>query len=172
MPIACCFALVGGFGACHSPQKPAPAQEQSATPAASQSAGQVPLHKLGQTADAGAYRLTVRSIRTCVTEPYFLPRPGNIKLGVSVAIENSSPQVLPVNPFYARLSDAKGSVYYFTLAGCEPILDSTRLDPGEKVEGWLTFEVPVALRKVELAYRQLQANSASRDVRFEIVLDE
>ena len=164
-------AVLGGHACQSSPEHAAPEHRPAPGSAKGGPGASAKVYQVGETAETADYQLTVRSTRTCNPEPYFRARPGNVKLGVSVTLTNSSARPLTINPFYARLKDPDGKDYYFTLAGCEPILDATRLEPGKKTEGWLTFEIPEALRKVELVYRPLDATSESKASRFELDLE-
>jgi len=126
------------------------------------------LHRIGDTASTEEYRFRVERIKHCETEPYFRPRRGNVKLGVEVAVENTAAIPVMINPFYAWVRDSRGKNYYFTLAGCEPILRATRLQPEQEADGWLTFEVPESANDLELRYGPPTASSAPHEVRFSL----
>jgi hypothetical protein len=126
------------------------------------------LHRIGETASAKDFRFRVEHIKRCETEPYFRPRPGNVKLGVEVEVETTGATALMVNPFYAWVHDAHGRNYYFTLAGCEPALQATRLEPAQTAEGWLTFEVPESANDLELSYGPPTSSGAPAEVRFSL----
>jgi hypothetical protein len=126
------------------------------------------LYRIGDTASTQDYRLRVEHIKHCETEPYFRPRQGNVKLGVKVTLESTAVIPVMINPFYAWVSDSRGKSYYFTLAGCEPILQATRLQPEQEVDGWLTFEVPENANDLELRYRPPAVSGAPHEVRFSL----
>lgn len=124
------------------------------------------LHRIGETARATGYQFRVERIKQCETEPYFRPRAGNVKLGVEVTVESTASIPIRINPFHAFIRDSRGKSYYFTLAGCEPALQAARLEPEQKAEGWLSFEVPKSANDLELGYGPPTANRAPPEVRF------
>jgi hypothetical protein len=126
------------------------------------------LHRLGETASTEDYRFRVEHIKHCETEPYFRPRRGNVKLGVEVTVESTAATAVMINPFYAWVSDSHGKSYYFTLAGCEPTLQAMHLEPKQKADGWLTFEVPESANDLELSYGPPTASGATPAVRFSL----
>ncbi|MBN1607722.1 MAG: DUF4352 domain-containing protein [Polyangiaceae bacterium] len=149
-------------------QRPAPTQDDQAPKVP---APPTKLHRIGETASTDDYRFRVEHIKHCETEPYFRPRPGNVKLGVEVKVDSTAATAVMINPFYAWVRDSHGRSYYFTLAGCEPTLRATRLEPEETAAGWLTFEVPESANDLELSYGPPTAKGAPPQVRFSLRRD-
>jgi hypothetical protein len=123
---------------------------------------------VGDTATASDYQITLKSVRECRVEPYLRPTPENLTLGVELLIEGTRERDVPVSPFHAKLQDAEGNSYAATLAGCRPILPSVRVAKGEKVEGWVSFELPRAARDPMLNYEPTIIGSPPQPLRFSL----
>ena len=156
--LVCCWAML--LGACDrdtpraAPDRSTVAQAPSAAltlPKPDFSANSAAVHRVGQAAKAPSYRMQVEKVQECEVEQYFRPKAGNIKLGVDVTIAATGESV-PVNPFYAKLVDAEGTVYTTTLAGCRPTLKSSRLEQDETASGFITFELPSTATGLRMTY--------------------
>ncbi len=64
-------------------------------------------------------------------------------VAVEIIVGNISNDLLRVNPLDAVLVDSDGFVYEVVLAGRDGQIATTRLSAGEKVRGWVSFEIPV-----------------------------
>ena len=126
-------------------------------------------HRVGQTASSLDYALTLEQVKTCDDTP-IQPKPGNLRLGVKVSIEGRTEREVPVNPFYARLTDRQrdGYAYAATFGGCMPDLKSARVDKGDRVSGWITFEIPKQAKGLELSYSPYVLGSTEQIVRFDL----
>jgi hypothetical protein len=124
------------------------------------------VHAVGEKAEAAEYAMTVKHVKECTVEHYFKPRKGNIKLGVEVVLEGTADKRIPVNPFYAKLTDSEGYSYTSTFAGCEPALKSVRVGKSEQAKGWITFELPKKASGLKLVYSPFVIGSGKQDLRF------
>lgn len=127
------------------------------------------LHKIGETAQTSAYSMVVTEAKDCQITGTFAPRAGHIKFGAYVVVTASSSAHVPVNPFYAKLTDSDGIVYTSTFGGCAPELSSASLNTaGEKAEGWVTFEVPQLASKLRLHYYPFMVGVLPKELSFDL----
>jgi hypothetical protein len=91
-----------------------------------------------------------------------------VKVGIELSVEGTSAVEVPVNPFYATLSNSSGETFANTLAGCEPGLPSVRVTAGVKARGFVTFEIPREARKLELKYAPIIIGRGAEEVRFAV----
>jgi hypothetical protein len=74
-------------------------------------------------------------------------------LAFYVTMESRSDTGLEVNPRYWRLFDDQNPAYPEVYAGKDPALVSNKtLLKGQKLQGWVTFEIPKGARGFKLAY--------------------
>jgi hypothetical protein len=59
---------------------------------------------------------------------------------VELLIEATGSRTIVADAYYARLFDTDGRTYTPTFGGCEPDLRHTRLGPGARARGWVSFE--------------------------------
>lgn len=126
------------------------------------------VHPLGATGQARDYSLRVLNVRDCNVEPHFRPPKGVVKVGVEVEIAGLSPKEVPVNPFYARLVSADGARYEASLAGCQPVLEASRVTEGQTKAGWLTFDVPADASRLRLAYEPVVIGVGKEELLFDV----
>lgn len=70
-----------------------------------------------------------------------------------VVMESDSATGIEVNPRYWRLFDSQTPAYPEVFAGKDPALVTAKaLTRGEKLQGWVTFEIPKGGNHFELAY--------------------
>jgi hypothetical protein len=115
------------------------------------------LFKVGETADAENYKLTLISVAECKPKGYTTrPKKGNIYLGAEVLVESKADRTLFVSPVHGKVVDADGITInhkFVYKSSCEPKLAaSTRLEKGEKAKGFLTFEVGKDAKGLKLSY--------------------
>jgi len=146
---------------------PQPAPTQPGNPSFT-IAGREQTHSVGQTAESTDYVLTVPNVKECPVEPHLEPKQGNVKLGVEVTIEGTGTREVPVNPFYATVSDSNGNQYKCTFGGCEPPLESSRIRKGDRAQGWITFELPKQATGLTLSYSPFVIGTGKQTVRFEL----
>ncbi|HEX4337987.1 MAG TPA: DUF4352 domain-containing protein [Polyangiaceae bacterium] len=159
------FALVLG---CHAREEAGP------TPAASAESAMIlgaeaRAHTIGELATAPDYTMSMDSDKECPLDSPFSTRHGFVKFGIEVSLEGTSAIEVPVNPFYATLYDAGGEAYTATLAGCDPGLPSLRLTTGKKTRGFVSFEIPVGARRLELRYGPTIIGRSAEELRFTVV---
>lgn len=99
---------------------------------------------LGKTAEGHGYSL----IAVAVEDPaspgrLYTAKPGKKLVAIEVIIGNVSGESFSSNPLYATLVDTEGFTYEPELgARAQGQLAMLDLNPGEKVRGWIAFEVP------------------------------
>jgi len=83
----------------------------------------------------------------------FKPEAGKLWVAALVEIEGINPNGASYNPFFFKVRDEQGFEYNFAAFGKEPALKSGNdLKPGQKVKGWMTFEVPKTAKALTLVY--------------------
>lgn len=170
--ILLCSALLGACdrdapSAASSAPNPTPHATLSAVPASAPSAVE-PLHRVGAAARAPDYTLTVEKVEECKVARFFRPRRGHVKLGVALRVEATGDKLVPVNGFYARITDSDGYTYSPTLGGCDPALPIRRLEKGQKVSGFITFEIPEKATGLTLSYNPYMLGSMKQELRFRL----
>ena len=120
---------------------------------------------MGEAVTTPAYSLTVRQVEECKLPRFFRARSGFIKLGVELEIQAHGERPLPVNAFYAKLTDGAGKSYSATLGGCEPALPAKRLEPSERASGFVTFELPAAATGLTFVYDPYLVDASPSGVR-------
>lgn len=133
---------------------------------APQIAGTDGVFEPGQTAETAHFSMLVHGTKRCDVEPHFQPPAGIQKFGVEVTITGLSALEVPVNPFYALLTDEKGERYEATLVGCTPQLKAQRVARGRSARGWATFQVPEASRGLKFSYSPTVIGAKRQDVLF------
>jgi len=126
------------------------------------------IFKIGETAKAPDFSMSIENVKECKVPYYFRAKKGNIKLGVEVIIEGSADKDVPVNPFYAKVTDGDGYSYTSTFGGCSPELKSVRVAKGEKARGWVTFEVPSKASSLKLTYNPFIISTVKQEVKFDL----
>lgn len=130
--------------------------------------GEQAVHPLGATGSARDYTLKVLGVQDCQVEPHFAPPAGVRKLGVEVELAGVSVREVPVNPFYARIVAPSGERYEATLAGCRPGLRAGRVHEGQRLRGWLTFDVPIGIDRLQLSYEPVVLGVGREELRFDL----
>ncbi len=101
--------------------------------------------KIGDRVTQGDYVVTVLHAETATTYNDFPAESGKKYVAVEILIESNANSGVSVNPLYATLQDSDSYTYNVTLFGKDPSLQSENdLPSGEKMRGWVTFEVPSA----------------------------
>ena len=117
--------------------------------------------KVGQALQGPGYRLTVNSVERAASYGQLTKaKSGNILVAVDVTIESQQNTGVDVNSLYAKLIDGQGYAYTFTFTGKEPTLTSQNdLAAGQKLRGWVTFEVPAGATDLKFQYSLLSVTS-------------
>ena len=113
--------------------------------------------KAGEKIIAEDYILTVISVeKTKQISPAINASEGKAFLSVEMIIESKNKTGIDINSSYTRVKDSKDYEYNSSLNGKEPTLKSqTNLPLGEKVRGWVTFEIPEDAKDFTLIYQTL-----------------
>jgi hypothetical protein len=81
------------------------------------------------------------------------PAAGHKWVAVLAQIEGIDPTGATYNAWYFKVRDQDGFEYTSILFGKDPQLQASNdLKPGAKVQGWVTFEVPVTATTLTLIY--------------------
>lgn len=123
---------------------------------------------LGAWASTEDYRMRVVALEKCEVEPYFAPRPGHQKIGVLLEFAGRRDEPVPVNGLFATLLDASGSLYRPTPAGCRPSLPAGRVDAGQSLRGFVSFEVPDDAGGLVLRYEPVLVGRAPLALSFDL----
>lgn len=87
-------------------------------------------------------RISEYSERPEYQHPSQMPAKGLMHIGLLVEVENGSPNSISVNPMYFQIKDEEGVVYPAVRSyRFSPALQPSEVTPGDKVKGWLTYEV-------------------------------
>jgi hypothetical protein len=100
--------------------------------------------KVGDRLALNGVALTVASFKPNFTNPneFITPSSGKKFVVIEVLYENTGSDKVSYNPYDWKVSDASGFKYDESFTGEEPALHSGDLNRGEKVRGFITFEVP------------------------------
>jgi hypothetical protein len=102
-----------------------------------------PAGKLGETVEKGGYSLVAEAVEDPATGGMlYTAEPGMKLIAVQIAVGNESGDTVTVNPLKAVLIDSEGYVYTPELAGRDGQIAVTDIAVGERVRGWVAFEVP------------------------------
>ena len=87
------------------------------------------------------------------------PADGNQYVAFDVTISNVGDDDFPYNSFFFTLKDSESFEYErgFVIGGPGQELNSGRLDPGDKIRGWMIFEVPIEVEGLKAIYTPLIA---------------
>ncbi len=86
------------------------------------------------------------------------PKTGMRFVTLDLTIVSEANEDVDANTLYASLKDSKGNKYAASLLGREPELPSqNNIARGERVQGWVTFEVPVSAVGLVFVYEPLLA---------------
>jgi hypothetical protein len=119
------------------------------------------LGKVGETIALKGYTLTVNSVQKSenfdTSNVIGKAKAGNILLAVDITIVSNKAKGVSANGLYASVKDSQGFKYDFTIFGQkEPRIAGTNDIPaGDKVRGWVTFEIPKTASGLILEYAQL-----------------
>jgi hypothetical protein len=128
----------------------------SSLPASTNTSADTGAHRVGERIRLGDEEyLTVTQVDPNVSSTTaFQPAAGNKWVAALLQIEGINPQGATYNEFYCKARDQDGYEYIFDIFGKDPQLQSSNdLQPGAIVQGWVTFEVPVATKSLTLVYQ-------------------
>ena len=147
--MACCGILIiagvaGGSTSDDHGTKIGDTQNEEDTDDGSEDIVTTTKYKIGDRIQIGDYIITVNKAENPYVESsiYSQPDSGNKYVAVEVTYENETNDSISYNVYDWLLSDSDGYTYDQAWGSKEPDLSSGDLNPGEKVRGWVTFEVP------------------------------
>jgi hypothetical protein len=105
--------------------------------------------------EAGGIALTVVEVGTWNGGDFAAPDPGNVYLTAQLLIENVTHDEAPYSLMYCAVKDADAFEYDASLWSPEPGLSSGELPKGDKVRGWVAFEVPEKATGFVLSYEPM-----------------
>jgi hypothetical protein len=132
-----------------------PQQQQPQPTQAPQQATQA---RVGQVVSLNGYMITVNAVDRSAAgfTQFFKPKAGSVFVAVDVTVESGAASGVSVNPFYTSLRDDQGFTYTATFAGKDPALQSQNdLPRGQKMRGWVTFEVGEGAKGLTFIYKPL-----------------
>ena len=101
------------------------------------------LAKLGDVVEVGGYSLSAVTVEDPAKPGLiYQPEKGTRLVAVEIVVGNVSGPELSVNPLYVVLVDSEGFLYEAELAGRDGQIDTVKINSGEKVKGWVAFQVP------------------------------
>ena len=113
-----------------------------------------PLPKLGDVVEQFGYSITAVTVEDPTTPGMFYdPKQGYKLVAPEIIISNVSGDALSVNPLYSYLIDSEGFVYAVELGGRDGQIDTTDLNAGEKVKGWVAFSIPKEATPTAIKYQ-------------------
>ena len=155
----------------NQPQKFKPASEltKSATERATKEAPLI--GKVGETLAQGGYLLTVTQVESAENFGDFVNANKGMRLiAVELIVESTANKGVSVNPMYTSIRDADGYEYNGSIFGREPSLKSQNdLPRGEKMRGWVTFEIPEKAKGLMFTYQPI---TFQNDVRLRVGLGQ
>jgi hypothetical protein len=111
---------------------------------------------IGETVESGGIALTVFNVSKAGSIDIWTPDSGNVFLVIEVAIENvNRNEETPYNPLYFSVKDGDGFEYTTSFASPEPSLHSGSLLKGDKVRGFVAFEVKSTASGFIITYEPL-----------------
>jgi hypothetical protein len=125
--------------------------------------------KVGDTITQGDYIITLVKTETATSYGDFSKADaGNKFVSVEIIIESGAESGVSVNPLYCKLADGDAYSYTISFFGKDPSLGSQNdLPKGEKMRGWVTFEVPETAKDFIFSYEPLSFTEKIR-IRFNL----
>lgn len=113
--------------------------------------------RVGETLVQNGYVLIVNQVqRADIFQPFSKAKDGNIYIALDLTIQSSKDNGVQVNALNCSLKDSQGFKYNIGVFGKDPALASQNdLPRGDKIRGWVTFEVPKTASGLTFEYRTL-----------------
>ena len=111
-----------------------------------------PVAKVGDTTETGGSKYVVNEVRDPVTSTNQFSKPADGMRWIAIDVtQEATKEGDSFNPFYFSVQDDKAFVYQRGgLGGPSPSLSSGTLALGQKVRGWVTFEIPVGAKIISI----------------------
>jgi len=125
-----------------TPNTSAPTSQPTDQPTSTQQT----INHVGDTLTNSMWAVTLNSVKTSTGDQYDTPAAGNIYLIVDVTSKNlsTSPQILSSAGSFT-LKDDTGQAYQETIISSGTPPDASALQPGDKLRGQITYEIPKSL---------------------------
>jgi hypothetical protein len=129
-------------GSQSTPNTSAPTSQPTNQPTSTQQT----INHVGDTLTNSIWAVTLNSVKTSAGDQYDTPAAGNIYLIVDVTAKNlsTSPQILSSAGSFT-LKDDTGQAYQETIISSGTPPDASALQPGDKLRGQITYEIPKSL---------------------------
>jgi hypothetical protein len=134
---------------------------QRAVKAAQTTATALNMGRVGETVALNGYTITVNGVEKSVnfdtSSEIGKAKPGNIMVAVDITVGSNKNQDVSSNALFTSLKDSQGFKYNMAIFGSkDPGLPGENDIPaGDKVRGWVTFEVPETATGFVLEYGQM-----------------
>lgn len=116
----------------------------------------VPAGVIGQRVESAGIAVTVNAVEGALELGQFQRADqGRVFLLASVTLENASRERAPYNPLYFKVKDGEGFEYTASLLAADQSLKSGELAAGERVRGFVAFQVPAAAKRLQISYQPL-----------------
>lgn len=128
--------------------------------------------ELGETIEIDDSALSIDNIiNTSEHDSTTNPNPNRL-LSFEISLKNTSQEPMDFDPAKIALKDnATGKTYYPTTCNQEPALVAQQIDPGQEINGFVTYEVPKSVSDMSLVYASdlmvEKNNSISVDLAFD-----
>ncbi|MBX3181249.1 MAG: DUF4352 domain-containing protein [Polyangiaceae bacterium] len=113
-------------------------------------------YKVGEEATQLDFKMKVSEVKECKPRYYetaALKKAGHILIATEVSLESITDKQFAAGTYNMKIVDSEGLTYKYSFRGaCEPRLNSTTLNKGEKAKGWVTFEVGAKATGLSLVY--------------------
>jgi hypothetical protein len=122
--------------------------------------------KTGERVAVQGMAVTVNEVRdpappTVVSKP----KDGNRFVAIDLTIENTDTKPASYNALYATVKDSEGRQYDTTFTDvADPVLSAGNNSPGDKIRGWVVFEVPVNAKLATFKYEPLGGKQVVVDI--------
>ena len=108
---------------------------------------------VGETVSQKGYVMTVLAVEPADRYGNRTSAEGRHFVAVEVLFESEAASGVHVNPIFLQVKDSDGYEYPPVLLGRQPYVGVQRdLPPGEKLRGWVTFEVPTGAHDLVLIF--------------------
>lgn len=100
-------------------------------------------YKMGDLVDLDGKTIVVNDVAPYTSNNQFMvPKSGNKYMSVDLTLTNNSKDAFSYNVLNFRLQDDKDYSYDHAVSDQEPYLTVGAIQPGEKVRGFITYEIP------------------------------
>ena len=116
-------------------------------------------HKMLGISKVGDAFIALNSFVDNDKEGQFVRAKNGMKLVSVELIINTHKEEFDVNSFYFKIKDKSGGVYNSGMTSRKPSLKAGKVEPGDKVRGWLSFEVPENAVELRIQYDKFGTKS-------------